>query len=356
MEQPQEKKEKEVAVRQPDAQNDQHTTTAATAKPVVNMPSEEAPDPEEEDLDELDDMLDEFSATQIPPAPVSASPTNNGPGRPPNTTLSSNPPEGASGPSATAFPDEMTDEEFAKQLEEDMAKVFGGIEKSPEMQKELEALGEALLKDAEAAAVDPLQESNADDTTKKKAGTSTSTTTETTTTYETFQDKIRSTMERMQQSSNEATAAATADSNDNEADIISKLLKEMENGDMEGLGSEEDFSKILLGMMEQLTNRELLYDPMKEFDDKFPGWMAENKDKISKEDRARYEDQQGLVKAIVQRFERDGYSDKNVEDREFIIERMQKMQKAGSPPADLVGNMDVTQDAIADLESGCSQQ
>ena len=138
-----------------------------------------------------------------------------------------------------------------------------------------------------------------------------------------FQDTIKRTMERMQES-NDASASAAA-SSANQDDILAQMLKEMEAGGFSGEGSDEDFSKILMGMMEQLTNKEILYEPMKELDDKFPGWMEKNRDKVGKEDLKRYEEQQVLVKEITGRFERKGYSDDNAKDREYIVERMQKV-------------------------------
>jgi len=92
-----------------------------------------------------------------------------------------------------------------------------------------------------------------------------------------------------------------------------------------GEGSEEDFSKMLLGMMEQLTNKEILYEPMKELHDKFPGWMAKNNGKVPEEDMKRYIEQQTYVREIVGRFEGKGYSDDNAKDREYIVERMQNV-------------------------------
>jgi peroxin-19 len=80
-----------------------------------------------------------------------------------------------------------------------------------------------------------------------------------------------------------------------------------------------------MGMMEQLTNKDILYEPMKELDDKFPKWMQDNKEKVAKEDLTRYEEQQTLVREITARFERQGYSDENAQDRAYIVERMQKV-------------------------------
>src|SRR5436305_2126467 len=72
-----------------------------------------------------------------------------------------------------------------------------------------------------------------------------------------FQETIRRTMQRMQESGDQATAAATAD----EDDILAEMLRQMQGSGFEGPGNEEDFSKMLLGMMEQLTNKEILYEP-----------------------------------------------------------------------------------------------
>ena len=138
----------------------------------------------------------------------------------------------------------------------------------------------------------------------------------------TFQETIRKTMERMQASGDQATAAATTSS---EEDFMSELLKQMGSGDFNAEGGEEDFSKMLMGMMEQLTNKEILYEPMKELHDKFPEWLEKNKDKTSAEDMTRYQEQKVLVDEIVAKFEESTYSDSNQADREYIVDRMQKV-------------------------------
>lgn len=136
-------------------------------------------------------------------------------------------------------------------------------------------------------------------------------------------------MERMQASGDQATAAAAADTSSSD-DFMAELLKQMQAGGLDGAGgdgggSEEELSKMLLGMMEQLTNKDILYEPMKELDDKFPEWMVQNRDKVAEEDRKRYELQQGYVREIVAKFEESTYSDSNPTDREFIVEKMQKV-------------------------------
>lgn len=147
-------------------------------------------------------------------------------------------------------------------------------------------------------------------------------TSSTTNATESFQDKIRQTMQRMQASGDQATAAATSEGTD---DVLAEMLKQMQGGDLSGPENEEDFSKMLMGMMEQLTNKEILYEPMKELHEKYPAWMEKNRSTVSRDDLRRYEEQQVLVAEIVAKFEQRDYSDSNAGHREYIVERMQKV-------------------------------
>ncbi|KAJ2965205.1 hypothetical protein NQ176_g10728 [Zarea fungicola] len=113
---------------------------------------------------------------------------------------------------------------------------------------------------------------------------------------------------------------------------------------------------MLMGMMEQLTNKEILYEPMKELHDKFPEWLEKNRDKTPADDLQRFEEQHKIVNEIVARFEADAYSDEKAADREYIVERMQKMQELGSPPSDLVGDLDTAQEAFAGADEQCNPQ
>lgn len=293
----------------------------------------DAPDPDEDDLDDLDDLLDDFSAVGLEPKNEDGS---SGPGRP-------SPPGGAP-ESEPTLGDVLSDDEFAKQLQAGMEDLLGEIESSPEMQAQFEnifkEIGAAAAAEANNAAA-PTSESSA-------PGPATSASADAS-----FQETIRRTMERMQASGDQATAAATAEGSD---DFMAELLRQMQAGSLGSEGSEEEFSKMLLGMMEQLTNKEILYEPMRELNEKFPDWMQKNKGKISKDDWKRYQEQQALVKEIVEKFEESTYVDSNAADREYIVDRMQKMQAAGSPPADLVGDMPSAQEALNAPDESCNPQ
>ncbi|KAI0909989.1 Pex19 protein family-domain-containing protein [Ustulina deusta] len=277
----------------------------------------DAPDPDEDDLDDLDDMLDEFSTiklnskTDVPKTTAAASTASA------STSL-------AAGDGALDTEDSFTgldglpEEEIQKQLQAAMAELMGDLEGSPDIQAQFE----------EGMAAELSQDAS-------------------------FQDTIQRTMERMQASGDQATAAATAEGS--EDDFIAEMMKAMKDipgGD----GSEEDFSKLLMGMMEQLTNKEILYEPMKELNDKFPGWMEKNKDTLAKDDLKRYQEQQVLVAEMVTKFEEATYSDSKPADREYIVDRMQKMQAAGSPPHDLVGDMPSAKEVLDGPEDSCAPQ
>ncbi|KAE9377727.1 Pex19-domain-containing protein [Stipitochalara longipes BDJ] len=318
--------------------------SAALPKPNNPVPTEEVPDPDEDDLDDLDDMLDEFT-----PSPSTAKPTlPTGPGRP-SAPIPDLPTE-----------EGISDEDFAKQLQSGMAELLGELETSPDMQAQFEnmlkelggaaALGEA----AGLGGPGPTASTSKGPTTKPvptavKAGPAAAAPA----TEESFQETIKKTMERMRDSGDQATAAATSDNTD---DLLAEMMKAMGAGGLDGEGGEEDFSKMLLGMMEQLTNKEILYEPMKELDDKFPDWMKKNAGKVDEADMKRYKEQQIFVREIVKRFELKTYTDDNAADREYIVDRMQKMQAAGSPPADLVGDMAAAQEAFGAPEEGCPTQ
>lgn len=201
------------------------------------------------------------------------------------------------------------------QLQEQMAALMRNGEESPEMQTEIQAILQEL-----GAAVNPDPTNDQLDVEESQANPSAAT-------DESFQEAIRRTMERMQASGDKANAAAAADQDSN--DILAQMLKEMQGDNHDGTAAGEDgFSKMLMTMMEQLTNKDILYDPMKELHEKFPLWMSKNRVDVKADDLIRYEKQQRLVAEIIGKFEESTYSDSNAKDREYIVERMQEVTKS----------------------------
>ncbi|KAI7237715.1 hypothetical protein KC330_g2954 [Hortaea werneckii] len=345
---------------------------------------ETAPDPDEDDLDDLDDVLDQFQAK-----PSHAS-TSASAATAPSTNSSSNPTAAAADShprakdAAAAEPGEDS-EDFAKQLQAGMQNLMGELGENPEMQRQFEEMMQELIRAGAAPddkkagehlrqAADEAGKVGADagDTatgagataglgsgSKEGVGRKAGGGAGSGTGGGDFNDTIRRTMERMQASGDAATAASTsgaAGGGGSEEDLLAQMMKELQSGG--GAGGEEDFNKMLMSMMSQLTNKEILYEPMKELDDKFPEWLRRHEDAadVEKGEMDRYKEQRRLVREIVARFERKEYRDENEEDREYIVDRMQKMQAQGSPPPDLVGDMSAAQEALGDLDQGCPQQ
>ena len=290
-------------------------------------------------------MLDDFSAVKIN-QPCSPSPK-------PPTTSSLNPSEGTAMDAAA--------DGFSRQLQDQMAALMGNMDESPEMRREIENMMKELG-GATNPASSPGRTAQDEEASKTDTGSPG--------VEEPFQETIRKTMERMKASGDQAGAAAQTEGSD---EVLAQMLKDMQGEGFDGEAGEEGFNKMLMGMMEQLTNKEILYEPMKELHIKFPKWFEKNRAGIQPEDLKRYEEQQCLVREIVGRFERKDYSDSKPADREFIVDRMQqvcdaieyplchcantwKMQALGNPPADLVGNMSAAQDIFDEKDPGCPQQ
>lgn len=258
------------------------------------------------------DVLDEFEAkpkiTEAKPTSTATiAPTASGPGRP-------------SAVPETAVED-APDEDLAQQLQAGMASLIGELGENPDMQKQFEDMMQELIAAGQAPTEKEAAEHvrKASDNMPQEPSEATKASAKK---QENFQDTIKKTMERMQQSGDAATQASASAGGDSEEEMLAKMLKELGGGDE---GGEQGFNSMLMSMMTQLTNKEILYEPMKELHEKYPAWMEQNKDKAKKEDMIRFREQQRLVDETVARFERKGYSDDNEDDREYIVERMQKV-------------------------------
>ncbi|KAJ5390470.1 uncharacterized protein N7496_001538 [Penicillium cataractarum] len=296
----------------------------STQKPQATNPQVGDEDDEDSDFDELDDVLDDFSKPKAVPAPAPAATQSD--------------------PATGIAPPDFDEDAFLKQLEKDMANMMANPG-ADAFAKQLEESGippgdflKQLLADvmaeengsagAEGIAKGP----SAASATPPPAGIADGEQ------PENFNDAIQRTIERMKQSGDRATeAATTGDGLDD--DLIAQLLKAVEAG-ASGAGEDGDLTKMFMGMMEQLSNKEMLYEPMKELDGKFGPWIAKSKAEgtVPVEDMERYETQARVVKQIVLKFEEPGYSDEDAKCREYVWERMQEMQAAGSPPEELISN------------------
>ncbi|XP_055821296.1 peroxisome biogenesis protein 19-1-like [Solanum dulcamara] len=98
----------------------------------------------------------------------------------------------------------------------------------------------------------------------------------------------------------------------------------------EELSGSQDMESIVETMMQQLLSKEILHEPMKEIEDRYPKWLEDNKVKLSTEEYERYKKQYEFIRDLNKVYE--------TEPSNFnkIVELMQKMQECGQPPNDIV--------------------
>ncbi|PKA46468.1 Peroxisome biogenesis protein 19-2 [Apostasia shenzhenica] len=87
---------------------------------------------------------------------------------------------------------------------------------------------------------------------------------------------------------------------------------------------------IVENMMQQLLSKEILQEPMKEIGERYPKWLEEHKDRLSKEEYDRYHHQYELILKLNEVYEEEP------DNFQKIVDLMQKMQECGQPPSDIV--------------------
>ncbi|ORX56030.1 Pex19-domain-containing protein [Piromyces finnis] len=217
-------------------------------------------------------------------------------------------------PAAAADPFDLDlegiDDEMAKQLTQGMLQLLQGMD--PKDAADFESNIEKIAGDLE-------KNLNVSDKEAKSTNKGKKTTTS-------FQDTISETINNLKSSSDKVEAEVSETNND----VMEKLLKQME-----GL-VDEDFCDVLSGVIDQLMSKELLYDSMKDLSDRYPSWLEENKDKLSKKEIENYENQYDCCKKIVDIFEKYEGNEISKEDNKNVSELMQKMQGYGNPPSEIL--------------------
>uniref|UniRef100_A0A060T1P4 ARAD1C22286p n=1 Tax=Blastobotrys adeninivorans TaxID=409370 RepID=A0A060T1P4_BLAAD len=310
---------------------------------------------EEDELDDLDDLLDDFTDEVLSKPPGSlAQESSKEPQEPssqddgddakaaPSTTdattegraesKSTGTSEGANAatqPSSGAAAD--LDEEFAKKLKLGVDQLLAEMGDDPEAKQSFEALMAGIS-----------QSTGSDGATGAK-GTGSSAAPSSSSAGG-FQDTISQTMNRLKESRQDLDEQQSQFSS--EADFLAKMMKELESAS--GSGDGMDMTNLLDEMLQELSSKEILYEPIKEMNDKYPAWLEKNGNSLPKDELERYKKQQKIVREICQKFEAPDYSDSDAETRKFITDRMQEMQDSGAPPQALMG--DLAAGAIPGLE------
>ncbi|CAL1401516.1 unnamed protein product [Linum trigynum] len=98
----------------------------------------------------------------------------------------------------------------------------------------------------------------------------------------------------------------------------------------EELASNQDMESLVESMMQQLLSKEILHEPMKEIEGRYPTWLKDHETSLSTTEYERYSQQYELIKVLNQVYENDPNNYTKITDL------MQKMQECGQPPDEIV--------------------
>ncbi|KAJ1679432.1 Peroxisome chaperone and import receptor [Spiromyces aspiralis] len=107
---------------------------------------------------------------------------------------------------------------------------------------------------------------------------------------------------------------------------------------MEGFAEEGQVDNMFEEMLDMFMSKNMLYDPMKELNQEYPKYLAANKDKLSKDEYRRYENQYRCVQEILAHFDQtpSGSDEDSSKSDKQVKKLMEKMQSYGQPPEDLI--------------------
>jgi peroxin-19 len=294
---------------------------------------------DDSDVDDLDDVLDDFGK-QPPVKPA------------PQTATSSKPSTAPAAPSIPppAGPSKTSEEDFAEVFEREMAAMLRDLVAPQDPSSSADGESAAPPADnserdrAVREAWEKMLEKSMDDAFSGLDGDQGATKES----EDAFQKNVKEAMERLRRSDTDLQADASAPPEDELSTIL---------GSLEGLGDDDSIQNFLEGMMGQLMGKDILYDPLKELNDKFPSYLSSNADKLSPSDLARYRAQHTCASKIVAMFEDPKYSDDNPKIAADIVALMSEMQEHGAPPAEVMGDLppglELGPDGAPKLPEGC---
>ncbi|KAF8622322.1 hypothetical protein AX15_007131 [Amanita polypyramis BW_CC] len=171
-----------------------------------------------------------------------------------------------------------------------------------------------------------------------------------------FQEALKQAMNRMKETESNLQAGSLPKGAGETPEDLNELLASLKDMGLED-GSEEELAGFLQNMMGQLVSKDVLYEPLKELSDKFPGYLASPPSPLTPEDKQRYEKQHAVVKKVLAIFDAPDYSDENSESHKVIVELLSEIQLYGSPPSELMGplppGLGLGSDGLPQLGEGC---
>ncbi|WFC98017.1 Peroxisome chaperone and import receptor [Malassezia yamatoensis] len=289
-----------------------------------------------EDLDDLDDVLDDFQHT--PPKPV---PSESSTEKAKDLSQAEQKLDDDEDPLSEDFVQELTKnmENFMRQMgqgETTRPPIPGGDAASGT--KEQALAEDEMMKQFERMLSGAKQEP----TTKAEPSTATPSS------NDSFQNVVQATMDKLKQSNKDASASnsASADPSNLFANLgldentdLAQMLEAL-GGAGEGNGDMSELSKMLGSMMDDLMGKNVLYEPLKDMHSRFPAYFESKEGKaLNEEDRKRYRKQEAIMSDIIAVFEEKSYNDTDPACKKRISDLVAQMQELGSPPQALLGDM-----------------
>jgi peroxin-19 len=170
-----------------------------------------------------------------------------------------------------------------------------------------------------------------------------------------FQSGIRATVNKLKSSESGFKSSSSTSPPSGETPPINPLaafLSQLNDLDVPSSGSgnddddepanekeEEELRGMLELMMDSLMSKEVLYEPLKELGEKYPSYLHQNAASLSPDEKANYETQLGYITRILAIFEDPKYAEEEKEKGREVVELMGLMQTCGSPPAELMGDL-----------------
>lgn len=141
---------------------------------------------------------------------------------------------------------------------------------------------------------------------------------------------------------------------DNEK-LTNDVLQNMDGGNL-------NMEQFMEQMMQDITSKEYLYEPFKDLCTRLPEYLENNKDKLSETDLNNYTKQLECYTTIIEAF------DKEPEDTDTVMIKIEELQNYGAPPKELLSEADqAALNSISSIEQnpenlpglnnqGCAQQ
>ncbi|EDO15598.1 hypothetical protein Kpol_483p17 [Vanderwaltozyma polyspora DSM 70294] len=114
----------------------------------------------------------------------------------------------------------------------------------------------------------------------------------------------------------------------NSDDLISQLLSGMSDVAPDG-----NLDDTILGLLNQMSSKEVLYEPLKETHSEYTKWFEDNTtadETYSEEDHTRFKKQYGIIGQIIQIYEAPEYN--NEKDRQQLTDLLDALEQLGNSP------------------------